>query len=177
MASAQWYGGASIDVTPTSTPYEHEKTAFNGQRHNLLLGQPWWLLCLTSGFTEVGCCYYFYYDELWLGFCYYSLLLKLWLSKLNSWLMIKRLTGAMLILSLVPCSSSSSSSGCRLFIIISIIVVLATRWDCCSGWINVFMINITSIASILLYIRGIKYTTRRKVKGLSPLFLKACNCQ
>ena len=109
--------------------------------------------------------------------CYYSLLVKLWLSELTSWLMIKRLTGAKMILSLIPySSSSSSSSGCRLVIIFSIIVILATWWDCCSGWINIFMIDITSIASILLDIRGIQYT-RRKVKGLSPLFLKTCDCQ
>ena len=89
-------------------------------------------------------------------YCYYSLLVKLWLSELTSWLMIKRITGAMMILSLVPCSSSSSSnnSGCRLVIIISIINILATWQDCCSGWINIFMIDITSIVSILLDIRG-----------------------
>ena len=82
-------------------------------------------------------------------------------------------TEAMIILSLVPCSSSSSG-GCRLVIITSIIVIQATWWDCYSGWINVYMVDTTSIASILLDIRGIY---KKENERIITFVFKICDYQ
>ena len=83
----------------------------------------WWLCYLwvhnnVDSWSRLLLLFLLWWIVVW--HCNYSLQVKLWLSKLTSRLMMyKRLTEAMIIISLVPCISISSSSVCRLVIIIS----------------------------------------------------------